>query len=628
MVLYPFISVLEETFVLTASRFAPAVVLSTLLLPSSSIAADPTSASMAEYLPEDTAFVTLIDTRESTLQQLEQYAFVQQLQSQGIDITQQGALPFMPYNLDYQSSVLPWIGDGIAIALLPVETPLITNFSDHEVMLADVAQPSAVPDFIATLSELREQTPEKIQYQDFEVLHWEAQFLESEPALPLPEPLPPAEIPPSPLQKALPEEDVEVELPAEPIPDVPSLAIAVFPDFIVVTENLTAMQTWADLQPEGVTVSLAENEKFQRTVAHPQFDGALLVAYGRLSELVKYSLTDLNDWDLPFELPTVPPNLSPQDLTQFAAAQLDSSLEVLIYPTQEGMRLQGRAYYDDTLLALLPALTEPASQAVLNQVPGDSYAMINGQNLDKVWDEVVLTMEANEETAALLQEGRDIFTAFTGLDLDNDVFGWMDGGFSVFLFPAEDTPLATFLPEFQIGVGVALETSDRPQAEAMLAQLDETVGPLFATVRSQELDNTPVTSWQLDFDPLGVSELTAEPISFLSHSWPTQNTLMLTNGLTPMAEIVRLEPAFALPNSLRFLRSTADFPEANQGYLYANTAPMRSLFNNFFPPNPEDIESLELRKLVAAFQAINGTVSFSEEYLQLDGILLLAPADL
>ncbi|MEM9908754.1 MAG: hypothetical protein AAF921_27470, partial [Cyanobacteria bacterium P01_D01_bin.44] len=68
-------------------------------------------------------------------------------------------------------------------------------------------------------------------------------------------------------------------------------------------------------------------------------------------------------------------------------------------------------------------------------------------------------------------------------------------------------------------------------------------------------------------------------------------------------------------------------PTANQGYFFANTAPMRSLFLSIFPPLPGDSEYLEVRKAIASVQALSSTVSFQEDYAQIDSLLLLSPAE-
>ena len=117
------------------------------------------------------------------------------------------------------------------------------------------------------------------------------------------------------------------------------------------------------------------------------------------------------------------------------------------------------------------------------------------------------------------------------------------------------------------------------------------------------------------------------PRAFFGRTWVNDDTLLLTTSIAALSDLAQLEPARALPNAFRFVESTRDFPTPNQGYVFANSAPMRALFNGIFPPYPDDPESLEFRKLVASVQAFSGTLSYHEGYAQVDGLLMLAPAE-
>jgi hypothetical protein len=244
--------------------------------------------------------------------------------------------------------------------------------------------------------------------------------------------------------------------------------------------------------------------------------------------------------------------------------------------------LQGRGYYDDTVLRTLSEITQPTSPEMLEYIPGDSFGLLSGQGLASAWQQAASMLEADADFSAGLNQARSYFTAFTGLDLDQDGFGWMDQGFSFFLFPTEQTPLTWLSPDLNIGVGVALQTSDRTRAETTLATLEERLGTGFISIDTSTLNGDPVSSWgyYLDADD--------QLDSFLGYGWANDDTLLLTTSLESLADLLTLEPTETLPHGFRFSQSTRDFPEQNQGYLYLNTAPMRSLFAQFFPPNHGD----------------------------------------
>jgi hypothetical protein len=453
---------------------------------------------------------------------------------------------------------------------------------------------------------------------------------DDEAAEPMPAPALPDAVPTEALPKSmalsretlavLPEDGSEPSLPAAPEPDVPGLAIAVLPDLIVAAEHPAAIRAWLNLRPQSETESLASQQRFLRTLAHPHYDEALGVFYGNLSELVKYSQIDFALPDLPFDVP-LPDNISPQEILQLASLQLDSSLEVVVYPADRGIRIQGRGYYDNTLLPTNPATTPSAPTDVLDHLPGDSFGMLSGQDLAAAWQGAAAALEANEMSRTLLQQVRGFFTGFTGLDLDQDLFGWMDQGFSVFLFPTEQTPLTRFSPDLQVGLGIALQTSDRATAEATFATLDQRLGAGLIAVEPSTVNGTPVTGWGYSFGD------DADADSFLGRGWASDDTLILTSSLGSLSELMNLEPDQVLSNAFRFSQSTQDFPVNNQGYLYANTGAIRSRFAHFFPTSPEAVESPEIGALIASVQALSGTLSFHEAYVQLDGLVLLPLAE-
>ncbi|NER82167.1 MAG: DUF3352 domain-containing protein, partial [Leptolyngbya sp. SIO1D8] len=513
--------------------------------------------------------------------------------------------------------------------------PQVTVLEEHEVMVAPIAEPEAFDGFMDTVADLRGTDPETRRYQETSIFYWAPEFLETEVLDESPPDDFPLEeepfngLPESPLHtipKALPETEPEVmSIPEEPIPDVPGLAIAVFPDFLIAAEHPAAIRSWIDLRPENQAESLAAQERFQRTLNHPEYDAALGIFYGSMSEILKYSLVDFSLPKLPVDLP-LPENVSPAEIAELAALQLDSSIEVLLYPQPEGIRLQGRGYYDETLLQLASAFIEPAPQQVLENVPDTSYLMLSGQNLAGAWQQVAALLETREETAGSLDQIRSFFSLITGLDLDEDLFGWMDQGFAVFLFPTRQTPLEAFVPDIHIGLGLALQTSDRKTAENTFAQLDEILGIGFAVVEPQILNDQPATSWGIDFDADG------QPTSFLGHGWADEDVFVMTTSIGSLTEILNLSTRQRLPGSPIFRRATRGFPETNQGYFYSNISAILSFVFNGLPfPGPimdaeADAEFPEFRKVIGTVQAFSGTLSFTEEHMQMDALIMLSPA--
>jgi hypothetical protein len=598
----------------------------TLLLPLPALAVSP-SPDVAQHLPADTAYVMLLDMRPETWQQLDRYALFQALQAQGMLPPNPGGLPFLPPELDYDRDIAPWVGDTTAVALLPLGTPRVTEIVEHEILLAPIAQPAAFKGFVDTVTDWRGQSPETQRFQAVPILYWEPEYWDRQ-EVPPPTDKSPARatgmVPgmPSALNglNILPETLPDISWPETPEPDVPGLAIAVFPDLLVAAEDPAAIRTWLTLQPDGPEASLANQPKFQRTLAHPQFDAAFGAFYGNLGEIVKYSLVDFNLPALPWPLPPLPEAVTPAEVAQLAALQLDTSLEVLVYPTQHGLRLQGRGYFDETQVQSLLPTWQPISGQTLKAVPGNAYGLLSSRNLAGAWQQLTMALAAGETTAEYLNQARSLFQLFTGLDLDRDFFGWMDGDFTVFLFPTDATPLTLFFEDLPIGLGIALQTSDRAAAEYAFAQLDDSLGAGFVTVEDRPLGDQTLSSWAIDLNGDG------SPDSFLGHGWARDDTLLITTSVASLVNLLNLEPGQRLPNALTFRRSIQDYPAANQGYLFANMSSLRSLLYRLLPEVFADPAGQDFRQTLGLVQSLSGTLSATDEYVQVDGLLLLVPA--
>lgn len=582
----------------------------------------------AKVLPSDTAYLIWLDVRDETWAQLDQYAFTQVLEASGEDLLNPGGLPFFP-RLDYRTEIAPWIGDKMAIALLPLANPQTTNLEEQGLLIAPIADATAFEGLIDTVSARREAEPQRQIYSNVPILHWQPVFLEFDEFDEFDDPRPDPLLPPleEDSTKALPEEDIEVITPEEPIPDVPGLAIAVLPDIMIAASDPATIQTWIDVRPANEADSLAAQERFQRTVSHPEYDAAIGAFYASVGELLQYAFADARFAALPPGLPSLD-EFSRENLADIAALQLDGTIEGLLYPRPQGMRLQGRVYYDDTLLQVLQPFIQPASPQVLETVPDSSYLMFSGQNIAGAWQGLASALAVTDETAGLLEQGRAFFQAFTGLDLDSEFLGWMDQGFAVSLFPTQQTPLNSFFPGLDLGLGLTLQTSDRAAAEYALEQLDANIGQSFFRVEPRLVNDEIVSNWNA-FDLDGDNQ----DDSFLGHGWASDDTLIVTSSFGSLREMLNLASRRQLPNSPLFRRATQDFPEINQGYMYSNLSAVQWLIFNVVDgftgmPAPEgDAVFDTFEEAIDTLQVITGTSSFTEEYMQFDGVLLMSPAE-
>jgi len=602
-------------------------------LPMAAVAAAP-GTDAATHLPATTALALLIDTTEATWAELDRYQFTQIL-TRTWDVTPNpGGLPFLPYTLDFETHIQPWIGDTAIVALLPARDPATATIDTHSVMVAPIADGEAFADYWATLLGTQPTAPIIETYRDQEIYLWpqpESPFLlnQAPPTLTLGETLPVplgrlALVEPraaiEPVPDPAPDGEVDLEVPV-PLPEFgpAGMAVVVLPDAVVAASTVEALQHFLDLHQQGTP--LADHGRFQRTRRHPQAESALVALYGNILELLNFSQNlepPLADVPLPVPLPPPP---SPDLIAELQTADFGGTLEALIYPQAEGMRVQSRFYYDD--LPFVPPVPPTPADAdyLMELLPGATYALASGRNLAAIWTVVGEALEtASEFTRDGLDQVRQAVDDATGLDLDRDIFALLDGEFALAAFAAEDTPFQVISPEFQVGVGLLLQVNDRAAADASLAAADRWVSGFGFTASPQQVNGAPVTSWQ-------VPGFGGSGPSVASHGWLNADTLALVSGTGPMARLLNPSPYTPLAEFGSFQRATQTLAQPNNGYGYVHVGSMLALaYQVLGQPPASDGELATALELAASVYTLSFTSAQTETYLEFDALAGLAPS--
>ena len=214
----------------------------------------------------------------------------------------------------------------------------------------------------------------------------------------------------------------------------------------------------------------------------------------------------------------------------------------------DGLRLKALADVDPTLLK---NQYQASSGKLIENLPAETIALITGAGISKSW-------------AAFSKQAKDIPQVSLGLDLarvqlqnynldlDKDIFGWMNGEFAFAAIASKQGLLAP------IGFGGALviDTTNRPAAEATLSKLDGIAKSSFVGVAPRNIGATAVTEWQVP----GQGAL-------LGHGWLDKDTVFIAFG-GPIADIVATKPSQLLTNSDNFKAATSSLPKSNAGYFY------------------------------------------------------------
>jgi hypothetical protein len=300
-----------------------------------------------------------------------------------------------------------------------------------------------------------------------------------------------------------------------------------------------------------------------------------------------------------------------------AIASVANTVEGYVTLEPEGIQVQSRVRLRIPQIGL--AILDDVEQ-VYEQVPAPTYFLISGRDIAQQWRATVPLLEASPESAEALNTARFAVQATTGLDLDQDILGWMDGEFAAFLYPSRDNLFDLFLPQLDISLGVMVQTSDRATAETTLDALGDYVATNFdMDIVSHQINDQPVTSWETDF---GVPE--APALSLFSYSWLNDNMLVMTPGIEPMS-LLAPEPLDAIATAYPFTAVDERLPRPNNGYVFLNAGSTLSLVYQLLPPEWKTIGFSDIQRALGTVHSLSATTSSTERYIQVDFLFGLAP---
>src|SRR5579883_2181969 len=203
--------------------------------------------------------------------------------------------------------------------------------------------------------------------------------------------------------------------------------------------------------------------------------------------------------------PKSPNLLPPQTLTQSKQVK---SIVAGIGVDHLGVRLKAIANLDPQLVKYQ---YQNSSNQVVSQLPTDTIALLSGQGISSWWPVFVEQSKNNPEFNQGLQRVREQLK-FVNIDLDQDVFSWMNGEFAFAAIPSNQGVLAP------VGVGGALvfHTSDRQTAETTFAKLDAFAKKQLFNIAQRNIDGKDVTEWQIP-----------QQGALLAHGWLNQDTVFV-----------------------------------------------------------------------------------------------------
>jgi hypothetical protein len=191
--------------------------------------------------------------------------------------------------------------------------------------------------------------------------------------------------------------------------------IAVFNGFVVFATSEETLFGAIDRVKKGGE-SLADNKNYQATMAELPKNGAFFA---------------FMDWAMLADMATKTQaaQLTPEQLAQLKAFH---SIGLAFTLQPDGVQIDTAILFDPKQLpeAAQAALNRPGSpNAVLKKIPAGALGFYNSSDLRSIWQQAREALAANpdfEQQLADIQEQN-------GINLDEDVFGWMTGEFALVL---------------------------------------------------------------------------------------------------------------------------------------------------------------------------------------------------
>lgn len=209
---------------------------------------------------------------------------------------------------------------------------------------------------------------------------------------------------------------------------------------------------------------------------------------------------------------------------------------------------------------------------IVGQFPIDTFALISGNGISRGWETLVEQSKDYPEMKQALEQVRGQLK-FVNINLDKDIFGWMNGEFAFGAIPSNQGVLAS------VGFGGALvfDTSDRQTAEATFTKLDTLAKTQQINVANRNIGGKDVTEWQIPRQG-----------ALLAHGWLDQDTVFVAVG-GPIANAVADRKNQSLNNSDAFKAVTGSLQKPNGGYFYLDMDKTKTvpLLNSFISSNAD-----------------------------------------
>lgn len=256
------------------------------------------------------------------------------------------------------------------------------------------------------------------------------------------------------------------------------------------------------------------------------------------------------------------PNTAMLPPATLAQLQQVKSVVAAVGVDDAGLRMKAIARVDSEAINLQ---YQPSPGKMVARFPAETLTLVTGAGISRSWLAFVEQTKNSPELQQGLDGARQQLKT-VNIDLDKDIFSWMDGEFAFAAIPSNQGLLAP------VGFGGALvfDTSDRATAEATFNKLDAIAKSNLISVGQRNVGGKAVTEWQIPLQG-----------ALLGHGWLDEDTAFVALG-GPIADAIATPPSQPLDNSEAFKAVTGSLQKPNAGYFYLNMDKTMSLVTRNF----------------------------------------------
>ena len=451
----------------------------------------------AKLVPATALMATYIDTNPESWNKLQQFGTPEARKLLGKEFQNFNQQMLNDSKISYEADIKPWVG-GMMIAVLPPEAKKVSQDNFRASEAPNYLLVVGIKDKIAALkfaNKLKDKKNVKIQESDYKG----QKIIESTGQ------------------------------------GQPTYVTVVNNDYLLLTSNKQSVEKAIDTykgEPSFVTKEGA-NDILSKGVDVK--NGLAQIYVPDYANMIQ-QLTAFNPQSK---------QLPPQTLAQIKQVK---SLTAGLGIDDDGLRLKAIVNLDPQLNKFQYQAT-PAK--IVGQFPSETLALTSGQGISKSWETFVEQSKDYPELNQGIQQARTQLKALQ-IDLDKDIFGWMNGEFGLGAIQSNQGLLANV----GFGGALVLDTSDRKTAEATFIKLDNFAKQQSLNVAQRNIGGKNVTEWQIP-----------QQGALVAHGWLNDNTAFVAIG-GPVAETLANRKGAALDQSDTFKTVTGSLQKPNGGYFY------------------------------------------------------------